>query len=272
MMRHAWHGYEKYAWGYNVLRPLSRSGGSQGIFSRYRLGATIIDSLDTLYIMNMTDEFGRARDWVDKNFVLTDVDDEVSVFETNIRFTAGLLTAYALTRDQMFLQKARHVANKILPAFNTRTGIPLTLINPRTGSARNFGVLAFFNGGYSSLAGLGSHHLEFMYLSAATGDPKYANRVKKIRDTMEATSQRYNGLYNLYINPYSGANSGDVISIGAQGDSFYEYLIKSWVLSNGTDSQARRMFDTSAQAIVDHLIQKSRSGIDLFSEMSRPDH
>ena len=153
MMRHAWNGYEQYAWGYNVLHPLSRRGGTQGIFSSYSLGATIIDSLDTLYIMNMSAEFGRARDWVDKHFFLTDVDEEVSVFETNIRFTGGLLTAYALSRDQMFLQKARHVANKLLPAFNTRTGIPLTLINPRTGRTRNFGVLAFFNGGYSSLAG-----------------------------------------------------------------------------------------------------------------------
>lgn len=77
---------------------------------------------------------------------------------------------------------------------------------------------------------------------------------------MEKTSQRYEGLYNIYINPYSGSNSGDKISIGAQGDSFYEYLIKSWVLSNGTDGQSRRMFDTSADAIAKHLLQKSRSG------------
>ena len=103
--------------------------------------------------------------------------------------------------------------------------------------------------------------MEFLYLSAATGDPKYAKRVKKIRDTMDSTSQRYEGLYNIYINPYSGSNSGDVISIGAQGDSFYEYLIKSWVMTNGTDSQARRMFDKSADAIAKNLIQKSRSGM-----------
>lgn len=30
-------------------------------------GATIVDSLDTLFIMGMKDEFKEAKEWVDKN-------------------------------------------------------------------------------------------------------------------------------------------------------------------------------------------------------------
>jgi mannosyl-oligosaccharide alpha-1,2-mannosidase len=48
-MRHAWKAYRTYAWGFDELLPLSKSPSSW-----FGLGLTIIDSIDTLYIMNMT--------------------------------------------------------------------------------------------------------------------------------------------------------------------------------------------------------------------------
>ena len=63
---------------------------------------------------------------------------DVSVFETNIRYVGGLLSAYALTGDKLFLDKASHVADKLMPAFKSPTGIPFALINMRTGVS-NFG-------------------------------------------------------------------------------------------------------------------------------------
>ena len=67
MMKHAWDGYVKYAWGKNEVRPISLRGHSASIFGSASMGATIIDALDTLYIMGMKDEYDKARDWVAEN-------------------------------------------------------------------------------------------------------------------------------------------------------------------------------------------------------------
>lgn len=55
------------------------------------------------------------------------------MFETNIRFVGGFLTMYALTGDAMYKEKAQYVADKLLPAFQTPTGIPMALVNLKNG-------------------------------------------------------------------------------------------------------------------------------------------
>ncbi len=71
MMIHAWGGYEKYAWGANELKPISHMGHSASIFGRTSLGATIVDAIDTLYIMGLQDQYHKARDWVAHEFKFT---------------------------------------------------------------------------------------------------------------------------------------------------------------------------------------------------------
>ena len=160
MMKHAWDNYANYAWGKNELRPISHKGHSASIFGSGNFGASIVDGLDTLYIMGFMDEFNRGRDWVEEHLNLTGVvisistvlmlysylvicyfllqSTELSVFETNIRFVGGLLSAFALTGDSMFREKALHIAEKLLPAFNTPTGIPHALINVGSGVSLHF--------------------------------------------------------------------------------------------------------------------------------------
>lgn len=77
MTKYAWDNYERYAWGQNELRPLSKRGHSAGIFGKTALGATIVDGLDTLYIMELMDEYKKGRDWIAENFNL---DQGVSLF------------------------------------------------------------------------------------------------------------------------------------------------------------------------------------------------
>ena len=101
------------------VKPLSKKEQNSEIFGDYKLGATIVDSLTTLYIMNMSTEFERTRDWVHNNLDLSSVDSEMSVFETVIRFVGGLLSAFAFTNNKMFLQKAQHVSDPMLPVFKT---------------------------------------------------------------------------------------------------------------------------------------------------------
>lgn len=67
MTLHAWNNYKLYAWGKNELRPLSKNGHN-GVFGSNELGATIVDSLDTLYIMGLKEQYEEGRDWVAQNF------------------------------------------------------------------------------------------------------------------------------------------------------------------------------------------------------------
>ena len=83
--------------------------------------------------MNLTDEYKQARDYVENELDFGSINSEVSVFEFNIRFVGGLLTGYALTKDPIYLKRAEEIADKLLPAFNTPTGIPYSIINPSTG-------------------------------------------------------------------------------------------------------------------------------------------
>ena len=125
---------------------------------------------------------------------------DISVFETNIRFVGGLLSCYALTGDPMFKEKAQHVADKLLPAFQTPTGIPLALTNFKTGSSKNYG---WASGGSSILSEFGTLHLEFTYLSDVTGDSVYHERAQNIRTVLKDL-EKPKGLYPNYLNPKSG--------------------------------------------------------------------
>ena len=101
MFKHAWMGYTKYAWGQDELHPISKSGGGS-----FHMGLTIIDSLDTMWLMGLIGEFRKAREWVAHHLDFAAVHNKVSVFETNIRVLGGLLAAFHLSNDRIFLQKA----------------------------------------------------------------------------------------------------------------------------------------------------------------------
>lgn len=99
--KHAWMGYTKYAWGSDELLPITKRGTNS-----YGMGMTIIDSLDTMWLMGLTEEFKKARDWVANKLDIVGNRRRVSLFETNIRVLGGLLAAYHLSNDEIFLQKA----------------------------------------------------------------------------------------------------------------------------------------------------------------------
>ncbi|EAW48185.1 mannosidase, alpha, class 1A, member 1, isoform CRA_a [Homo sapiens] len=127
MMKHAWNNYKGYAWGLNELKPISKGGHSSSLFGNIK-GATIVDALDTLFIMEMKHEFEEAKSWVEENLDFN-VNAEISVFEVNIRFVGGLLSAYYLSGEEIFRKKAVELGVKLLPAFHTPSGIPWALLN-----------------------------------------------------------------------------------------------------------------------------------------------
>ncbi|KAK1303943.1 Mannosyl-oligosaccharide 1,2-alpha-mannosidase MNS1 [Acorus calamus] len=170
-MLHAWNSYVTYAWGNDELQPQSKNGAD----SFGGLGATIVDSLDTLYIMGLHEEFQKAREWV-ANSLDFNKDYDASVFETTIRVVGGLLSAYDLSGDKVFLEKAKDIGDRLLPAWDTPTGIPYNSINLAYGRPHNHG----WAGGDSILADSGTEQLEFIALSQRTGDPKYQEKMDEL--------------------------------------------------------------------------------------------
>ncbi|KAL9863764.1 mannosyl-oligosaccharide 1,2-alpha-mannosidase IA [Geothlypis trichas] len=260
MMKHAWDNYKRYAWGLNELKPISKQGHSSNLFGNIQ-GATIVDALDTLYIMEMKEEFKEAKEWVEKNLDFN-VNAEISVFEVNIRFVGGLLSAYYLSGEEVFRKKAVELGEKLLPAFNTPTGIPWALLNIKSGIGRNW---PWASGGSSILAEFGTLHLEFVHLSHLSGNPVFAEKVMNIRKVLNRLDKP-EGLYPNYLNPSSGQWGQHHVSIGGLGDSFYEYLLKAWLMSDKTDEDGKKMYYDAVQAIETHLIRKSSGGLTYIAE------
>ena len=98
--KHAWKGYKNHAWGRDELKPVSN-----GHSTWFDLGLTLVDSLDTMWLMGLKEEFQEARDWV-ANKLIIEQNRDVNLFETTIRVLGGLLSAYHFTDDHIFLDKA----------------------------------------------------------------------------------------------------------------------------------------------------------------------
>lgn len=151
--------------------------------------------------MGLKDRFKDGRDWVEAHLTLDDIKSEMSVFETIIRFVGGLLTCYAFTNDEVFLRRSVEIADKMLPAFDTPTGLPHSLIKPATGASKNYAWASQSN---SILAEVGTLYLEFAYLTAITGNKKYLEKVEQIRQLLDSLDKPHDGLYPNYINPKTG--------------------------------------------------------------------
>merc|ERR1711871_889676 len=237
------------AWSYDELLPVTQKG------SHFSLGLTIVDSLDTLHLMGMTDEFKRARDWVDKTLNFN-IDEDVNLFETTIRVLGGLLSAHALTDDAVFLDKATDLAKRLLPAFKTKSGVPYSDVNLKKHSAH---APSFSSS--SSLAEVSTLHLEFCYLSHLLNDAKYCDAVTKTSNVLAKaaeTKAKYKYLLPIFVDPTSGKpSSSSVISLGARGDSYYEYLLKSWLQTRRKDDVLRIRYLNAINAIAEHLVRKS---------------
>ncbi|XP_051170744.1 mannosyl-oligosaccharide alpha-1,2-mannosidase IA isoform X2 [Leptopilina boulardi] len=262
MMKYGWDNYKRYAWGKNELSPVTKKGHSPSIFSKASMGATIVDGLDTLYIMGLHEEYKEGHNWI-RDHLNFDVDSEVSLFETNIRFMGSLLTCYALTGDPMFRNKSLELGIRMLPAFNTETGIPYSLINLRTGASKNY---AWASSGCSILSEIGTMHLEFSYLSDITGNSTFRDKVQKVRTVLK-NMEKPKGLYPNYIHPKTGKWGQQHMSLGALGDSFYEYLLKAYIQSGKTDVEAKEMYEKAMDAIEEHMVLKSPGGLTYVSDM-----
>ena len=129
-------------------------------------------------------------------------------------------------------------------------------------TAKNYG---WASGGSSILSEFGTLHMEFAYLSDITGNPLYKDLVERVRNVVLKSSRPQN-LYPNYLNPKTGKWGQQHTSMGALGDSFYEYLLKEWLRSGKTDAIAKDMFDQAATDVENELVKTSASGLTYFAE------
>ncbi|KRA69668.1 alpha-mannosidase [Caulobacter sp. Root656] len=220
----AWQGYVAKAWGKDEINPVS--GTSSSFFVEgHDLGLSLVEALDTLWIMGLDAEFQAGVDWV-KTSLDFDVDGDAQVFETNIRLVGGLLSAHLACGDPMLLEKARDLADRLAKAFAASPhGLPWRYVNLRTGAVRD---------PETNLAEIGTYLSEFGVLSQLTGDRKYFDMAKRaMRHALDRRSKI--GLMAANIHATTGDFTSRNASIDVYADSFYEYLWDAWALFGDAD-------------------------------------
>ena len=217
------------------------------------LGATLVDCLDNLWIMGMKREFAEAREWVATRLHFTTTKG-ISMFETVIRILGGLLSAFELSKDKLFLTKSVELADKMMYAFTSKSrfGLPCTTVSLVTSSCS----YAPWTGQSAILAEFGTIQLEFKYLSVQTGERKYWDAVERIMQHLR-TVDKPHGLYPVFMSPSTGRWTSQKITLGALGDSFYEYLIKQWLITNKRDTYLREMWEETMLAMAKLLVHKT---------------
>ncbi len=240
-MAWAWANYREHAWGKDDFKPVS--GGSKSFpLKDHHLGLSLIEAMDTLWVMGLDQEFVDALGWVKANADF-DVDGEVSVFETEIRLVGGLLSAHHACGDPVLLARAKDLADRLLPAFDTPTGMPYRYVNLRTGAVRDPAT---------NPAECGTHITELGTLSKLTGDPRYFNAAKRALVAMYDRRSKA-GLLADKIDVRTGEWLSRRASIAPPCDSYYEYCWDGWQLFG--DRDCKRMYDVLTAAILQHQVQ-----------------
>lgn len=267
MFQFAYDNYMKYAFPQDELDPIHCRGRGPDVErpENYNINdvlgefsLTLIDSLDTLAVMGNVSEFQQAVRLV-IDHVRFDRNSTIQVFEATIRVLGALLSAHLLIVDPIqpfgdlrlpdydneLLDLAHDLASRLLPAFeNTPQGLPYPRVNLMTGvvdGTRND----------TSTAGAGSLSLEFSILSRLIGDPVYERVARRAVHSLWNKRNNVTGLLGSVIDVNSGEWLGQLSGLGAGIDSFFEYLLKNYILFG--DESDLCMFDEAYESVTQYL-------------------
>jgi mannosidase alpha-like ER degradation enhancer 2 len=242
---HAWNGYKQYAWGHDALRPLTKQHRD---WYGTSFCMTPVDAYDAMLLMGLSSEAAAAKQLIFDSLSF-DKNIEVQSFEITIRLLGGLLSAYELDGDKRFLLLAEDLGKRLLPVFNTPTGMPFRFVNLQTGKIRD---------SLNNPAEIGTSLLEFGTLSKLTGNPVY---YRKAKDALIALYSRRSpiGLVGEWIDVQTGGWVDSTSHIGGGIDSYYEYLFKAWFLFG--DEDCKRMADESFKAVNKYVADTTFGGL-----------
>ena len=246
-----WSNYKKFAWTQDELMPIS--GRGQNPFGGW--GATLVDSLDTLWIMGFKDDFYEAVGAVSRLDFGKSTMTTVSVFETTIRYLGGLLSAYDLSNEKALLDKAIQVGEMLYRAFDTTNHMPVDHLNIE--NAKSTEGTGFSADSRICLADIGSLVMEFTRLAQITREPKYYDAVARVTALFDRNqnSTRIPGLFPVWVNAQQETLSDDhEFTMGAMTDSTYEYFPKMYALLGGVEPVYEKLYKTAAPLIDRHML------------------
>ncbi|KUI61866.1 putative mannosyl-oligosaccharide alpha-1,2-mannosidase 1B [Cytospora mali] len=251
-VRHAfvrsYNAYKREAWMWDELVPIA--GGGRNTFGGW--AATLVDCLDTLWIMGLYDDFYHAAqavvqlDWADT------AETSANLFETTIRHLGGLLSAYDLSGEPALLHKAKELGDMLYMAFDTPNRLPGFWIN--FNDARNGRQVA---GTHDPSASPTSLSLEFTRLAQLTGNDKYYDAIDRVRAFLARTQDQSQlpGMWPTAINfQFEEVMSDHAFTIGALADSLYEYLPKMFILTGGLEPSYEKMYRRAMDVIINHIL------------------
>jgi ER degradation enhancer, mannosidase alpha-like 2 len=242
---HAWHGYERYAWGHDELRPVS---GTAKDWYGDSLLMTPVDSLDTLILMGFRDEAEKAKALILEKLSF-DKDISVKNFEVTIRLLGGLLSGYQMTGDQRLLRLAEDLGTRLLPVFDSPTGMPYMYVNLKTGKTK---------GSRSNPAEIGTLVLEFGTLAKLTGKRVFFDKAKNALVQLYKRRSKL-GLVGEDIDVETGEWATRDSHVGGGIDSYYEYLLKCSRLFSDKDCEV--MWRESLSALNKSLADETPTGL-----------
>lgn len=243
----SYHAYRKHAWMKDELTPVT--GHGKDTFGGW--AATVVDSLDTLWIMGFESEFREAAAAIARlDWAKTEA-GAANMFETTIRYLGGLLSAFDLSGDKMLLKKAVELGEMLYAGFDTPNRLPgfwLNFVESRQGRLR-----AGTNDPSASPASL---CLEFTRLSQITGDPKYYDATDRITRFLERVQNDTHlpGMWPIAINFRAETVPDNSFTLGALADSLYEYLPKMHALLGGVDETYEKMYRGAADTVIKNLM------------------
>lgn len=239
--------YKKYAWMQDEVTPVT--GHGKDTFGGW--AATLVDSLDTLWIMDFKKEFNEAAeaatllDWGHTESTA------INIFETTIRHLGGLLSAYDLSGNKKLLDKAVELGNMLYAGFDTPNRLPGFWLNFR--EAAKGELIA---GTADPSASPASLCMEFTRLSQLTGDAKYYDATDRITRFLERVQNHtmLPGMWPTVLDFQHETAHDSKFTLGALADSLYEYLPKMHALLGGVDDTYERLFRVAMNAAEPNMI------------------
>ncbi|KAK1766502.1 glycoside hydrolase family 47 protein [Phialemonium atrogriseum] len=243
----SWNSYKEHAWLRDELLPVT--GAAKDTFGGW--AATLVDSLDTLWIMDLKPDFYEAASAAGEIDWNNTTDTGVNVFETTIRHLGGLLSAYDLSGEMALLVKAKELGDMLYTAFDTPNRMPpfwLTFDHAKDGTQKA--------GTHDPSASPASLSLEFTRLAQLTGEDKYYDAIDRIRAFLVRTQgqSQLPGMWPTMINFRDEEVSDKHFCLGALADSLYEYLPKMHLLLGGLDESYEVMYRAAMDVVVEHVL------------------